>query len=304
MNIIRVGTRGSKLALVQANHIIDLIKSNQPDLKIELIKIKTTGDIDKLSPLNNVGDIGVFTKQIELELQNRSIDIAVHSAKDLPSVDTTGLIIGAVPARALCEDVWISRQGLKLSDIDPNSIVGTSSPRRRAMLLNQRPDLHVRNIRGNIETRLRKLNDGDYDALVMAHAGLQRLGLDDKITEALSPESFIPAPGQGALAVQIRNDDETISRLVNTINHPPSFRCLKIERMLLQILKAGCSAAVGGLTKLENNKISLSAVVLDRDGKNRLFASNKIASDQPDEMLVDEVTKSLFAQGAKALIDS
>jgi hydroxymethylbilane synthase len=217
---------------------------------------------------------------------------------------TDGLILGAVPKRAPFEDVWLSREGQKLTEIPAENVVGTSSPRRRAQLLNTRPDLRVADVRGNIETRLRKLTDGLYDALIMARAGLERAGLEGAITEILPVDKFIPAPGQGALAVQIRQDDEEVKEITGTINDIGSHRCLEIERALLARLKAGCSTPIGGICWIENDGLSLEAVVLDRDGKKRLFESHRIMFGEDDNQLVDKVVEGLLAQGADKLIES
>jgi hydroxymethylbilane synthase len=247
--------------------------------------------------------VGIFTSQIEKELLAGNIDIAVHSAKDLPSWDTNALKIAAVPERGYCEDVLVSRADRPLDKLATGSVIGTGSVRRQAMLLHFRPDLIVKNIRGNIETRLKKVQNGEYDAIILAHSGLNRLGMEDRIIEMLPCEKFLPAPGQGALAVQCRQDDKTIDDMLKSINHPASFRCLKIERLLLRKLNAGCSMAIGGLAKYDNDQIKLEAVVLDKSGKNRLFASYAIAPDQPDELLVDQVTDKLMEQGAEKLIE-
>lgn len=303
MNTIKIGSRGSKLALAQTNYIINLLEEHYPDINIELVIIKTTGDIDRISSLEIIGGTGVFTKKIEQALLDKTIDIAIHSAKDLPSADTDGLIIGAVPERGPVEDVWIAKDNLKLADIKLKSVVGTSSPRRRAMLLHTRPDLTVRDIRGNIETRLRKLMYSEYDALIMARAGLYRLCFDNKITEILSPHTFIPAPGQGALAVQIRCDDKNIAEIISPINDEHAYRCLSIERMLLKKLNAGCSTAIGGIADYDGNEIKLKAAIFNKDGSKRLEASDKITDELSNDLLVEKVINSLIKQGAIALIN-
>ncbi len=300
---IKVGTRGSRLALAQADYVINLLHEKHADIKFEKIIIKTTGDTDRKSSLENIGSVGVFTKQIEKELLNGTIDIAIHSAKDLPSQMTDGLIIGAVPPRENCADVWISRQNRGIMETAPGARIGTGSPRRRALILNMRPDLKIENIRGNIETRLKKLDNGEYDALIMAYAGLKRINLEDKITEILSSEIFLPAAGQGALVVQVKHDDDNKTfNIVKPIDHPISHRCLDIERLLLFKLKAGCSAAIGGWARFENNRLRLSAVVLDKDGKRRLNADSDTNIETPDKIIVNEVVEQLKSQGAEEII--
>jgi len=302
-SIIKIGTRGGQLALAQTDYVIDLLRKKYAGINIERTVIKTKGDIDKISSLGTIGGDGVFTKGIEQALLDNVIDIAVHSAKDLPSIMTDKLTIGAVPPRENCADVWISKQNNSLSQTTTGSLVGTGSPRRQAMLLNMRPDLKVAGIRGNIETRMDKLNKGEYDALIMAYAGLKRIDLDYKITEILPTEYFIPAPGQGALVVQIRKDDNKMARIVTSIDHAPSHRCLDIERLLLRKLNAGCSTPIGGWAYFNNNNIFLRAAVLDKDGKSRLYAERNCAPEISDEALVDDVIDQLNSQGAKGIIE-
>ncbi|UCD94139.1 MAG: hydroxymethylbilane synthase [Candidatus Zixiibacteriota bacterium] len=301
---IKIGTRGSMLAASQTNQVIELLKQMNPGLTFTVVTVRTVGDRDSTTSLEKMGGTGVFTAQIERELLEGTVDIAVHSAKDLPSDMTDDLTIGAVPLREACEDVWISGDNMLLADTLPGSVVGTGSPRRRAQILHVRPDLKVMDIRGNIETRLRKVVTGQYDALVMAHAGLKRAGLDYNITEILPPEKFVPAPGQGALAVQIRHGDQRIREIAASIDDPISHRCLGIERLLLRRLNAGCSAAVGGLAIFHDDGIRLIAVVLDKNGTRRLYAEGSIPPEQTDEALVDPVVSELLAHGAKEIIDA
>jgi len=291
------------LATAQANLVAELLSRFNPEYNFDLVKITTAGDLDNQSPLPEIGGAGVFTKKIEQELIIGTIDIAVHSAKDLPSVMTNGLIIGAVPKRAAAEDIWIARNGKKLTEIESGSVVGTSSPRRRAMLFNFRPDLKVKDIRGNVQTRLRKLDDGEYDAIIMAYAGLIRCGLAAKITEILPYDIFLPAPGQGALAIQIRSHDIKITNLVKPIDDADSHRCLDLERQLLFKLNAGCSAAVGGLATIENAILTLQVTVLDKSGLKRLHSIGRSKSEKDDFRLVDDVVNELCSQGAKELIE-
>jgi len=212
-NIVKVGTRGSFLALTQTRTVIKQLSEKFPKYEFELVTISTAGDVDRVTALDKIGGIGLFTKKIEHELLDKNIDVAVHSAKDLPSVMTDGLVIGAVPVRFPGEDAWLSRDGLKLAEVPSGTIVGTGSPRRQAQLRHLRPDLEVRDIRGNIETRLRKMKEGPYRAVLMARAGLERGGFADEITELLDPEQFVPAPGQGALAIQIRSGDDRLQEI-------------------------------------------------------------------------------------------
>lgn len=303
MDSFKAGTRGSKLALTQTRHVISLLRDKNPNAVLELVIIRTEGDVDQKTSLEKIGGVGLFTKQIESALLDKTVDIAIHSAKDLPSVMTEGLTIGAIPEREDCRDAWLSRDGSGLDNIKEGAVVGTSSPRRRAQLRQIRSDLEVRDIRGNVDTRLRKLDEGEYDAIMMAHAGLKRIGMEERITELIPTDRIIPAPGQGFLLVQVRADDEKAVKLTSAIDNLATKRLLNIERRLLAGLNAGCSAAVGGLAEYEFNDITMKAVVLDKNGEKRLFKSNRIGKDQADAELVDPIVKYMFAHGARELIE-
>jgi hydroxymethylbilane synthase len=301
--IVKVGTRGSRLALAQAEYVIARLQEKFPGTEFIPVPIETTGDLKADSPLEGIGGTGLFTKRIELALLKREIDLAVHSAKDLPSIMTNGLMVGAVPRRESNADAWISGDGSAMLDIAPRSRIGTGSPRRRAQLLHARPDLMVLDIRGNIETRLAKLKKGQYDAVILAYAGLLRSGYDDEITEILPVDKFLPAPGQGALAIQIRLKDEKMARISAAINDPDSYRCLKIERMLMRRMNAGCSTAIGGFAYSDDESIRLSAVILDNDGKRRLYAESRIDAGGSDDMLVNDTVEQLLSAGASEIIN-
>jgi hydroxymethylbilane synthase len=303
MATIRIGTRASKLAIAQAEIIRDLLKKHHPNLDIELIKISTSGDQDRSTPLHQLGGQGVFTKRIESELLNSTIDIAVHSAKDLPSRMTEGLSIGAVPSREIPFDVLISYDKNSLADLKPQSLIGTGSPRRKAMLLYQRPDLKVNEIRGNVETRLNKLANGEYDALIMAYAGLNRLGLTEFISQILPIEIFPPAPGQGAIVAQCRAGDDNIIKLLKLINDADAFRCLNCERLLQAGLDAGCSAAVGGYANIQANILTMRVSVLDKAGNKRLDITGESSSPANDRAMVKSLVDDLISRGAKDLIE-
>jgi hydroxymethylbilane synthase len=286
--------------LAQAYSVETALRGLCPELHIEIVEISTEGDRDRARSLKDMGGVGVFTKQLERALLEDRIDLAVHSAKDLPSAETKGLETAAVPEREECVDVWISARDTGFADTPEGSIVGTSSPRRCAQVLNVRPDLTVKNIRGNVETRLEKLMRGEYDALVMARAGLKRLGLATKVTEALDPGQFIPAPGQGALAIQCRKDEKMID-LLNPLNHEPSRTCFDAERRLLRRLRAGCSAAVGGWARFDGDCLVMVAEVLDQWGRTCLRASGE-AFAHDNIRLADNLADGLLRQGAATLI--
>lgn len=300
--IYKIGSRGSKLSQIQTNSIIDLLRQAHPQIKIESVIIKTTGDIDTSTSLEKLGGSGAFTKQIEESLLGGKIDIAIHSAKDLPSKMSERLAIAAVPRRGPCQDAWLSNKGVSFSQIKPGSKIGTSSPRRSAMLLNMRRDLVISYLRGNVETRIKKLRQGEYDGIVLALAGLTRLGLQNAAAAVFSPETFIPSPGQGALAVQIRADDTGLAQIMRKINHEESHRCLNIERGLLRKFSAGCDIAFGCWARYIENGIRLSAAVLDKNGERRVDADDVVAFDRPDDELVNNVYEQLSRLGALELI--
>lgn len=299
---LRLGSRGSKLALAQAQEVKELLQRAHQDLRVDIITIKTTGDRDQASSLSNMSSVGVFTKSIESALLAGEIDIAVHSAKDLPSQITDGLSIGAVPKRAACNDVLISRDGRPLEELPEGATIGTGSPRRRALVLHRHPDLQVNEIRGNLHTRLGKLDSGEYDALLLAEAGLSRLGLADRITEALPLDQFLPAPGQGFLAIQARAEDNFIIEVLREIDDRDAHRCLDAERLLMANLGAGCSAAVGARARIENEILLIDAVVLDIEGRSKITASAKTAADGSIEALIEGIASGLREQGAMELI--
>jgi hydroxymethylbilane synthase len=300
--IFTIGTRASRLALTQTGQVAKLLAQLNPNVHLETVTITTEGDADRRPALEDMGGQGLFTKRIERALLEHEIDIAVHSAKDLPSVMTDGLTLAAVPERESVCDAWLCASGEKLREIGPGAVVGTGSPRRRAQLLHLRPDLKVEGIRGNVDTRLKKLSEGKYDAIVMAHAGLIRAGLADHVTELFDPKSFVPAPGQGALAIQTRVDDEDSIKLARSIDRPDAHRCADIERLLLEKLGAGCSTAVGGYARIAEGRIHLIAVVLDNLGKTHLCVERTIGQDEDNEALLTHIVDRLFQEGARELI--
>jgi len=300
--VIRIGTRASRLALTQTGQVAAQLVQLNPNVRFETVTITTEGDADHNTALKKLGGQGLFTKRIEKALLDHEINIAVHSAKDLPSVMTEGLTLAAVPERESVCDAWLCTSGEKLREIRSGAVVGTGSPRRHAQLLHLRPDLKVEGIRGNVDTRLRKLSEGRYDAIIMAHAGLIRAGLDEHATELLDPEVFVPAPGQGALAIQTRADDEISINLARSIDQSDAHRCADIERRLLEMLGAGCSTPVGGYARLVEGRCRLTAVVLDNRGKTRLCVSHDIGQSDDNETLLDYVVGHLLEQGAQELI--
>ncbi len=302
VEFVRVGTRASRLAVTQALWVTAHLQQMHPEIDFRIVRISTSGDEDRLQPLEQMGGIGVFTKRIEQALIDNEIDLAVHSAKDLPSVMTNGLVLAAVPEREERADVWLSRDARRLDDTPHGAVVGTSSPRRRALLLSMRPDLSVRDIRGNVETRLEKLHAGDYDALIMAAAGLSRLDMEQFVTHRLPTDKFVPAGGQGALAVQCRASDHAVKDIARTIDCEADHQCVDAERRLMEKLGAGCSAAVGCTAMVSGSDIRVIAAVLDKRGVNRLQVSQTdTVANRFD--LAARLAGVLIAQGAKDLLE-
>lgn len=301
---IRIATRASRLALWQANHVAGLLRAIVPDHNVELVHVSTIGDRDRDRSLPQFGGFGVFTREIQNAVLDGRADLAVHSLKDLPTETAEGLMLAAVPARGPVVDALVlpaSSAGSGLETLDDAARVGTGSLRRRAQLLHQRRDLELLDIRGNVETRLQKLDDGEYEAIVLAVAGLERLGLQQRISATLDAPLFFPAVGQGALGLECRDDDAPLQSLLAEIDHAPTRCAVTAERALLSELRAGCHAPVGASTNVERNQLTLAGVVLSVDGKLRLTASLTGPATDPHR-LGSDVARELKRQGAGELI--
>lgn len=297
---LRLGTRSSALALWQANWVTEQLQSR--GVTVEIVHIKTSGDV-RTGPIGQIGSQGVFTKEIQRSLLENQIDLAVHSLKDLPTEVVDGLSLAAVPPRASSADALLSSVSDSLTALPTGSRVGTGSVRRQAQLLAIRPDLVVCEIRGNVDTRLRKLKDGEYDAIILAEAGLQRLGLSSHITQVIPRELMLPAVGQGALGIETRADDaETIS-ILRQLDDQCSHRCVQAERHLLSALRGGCSAPVGTWTEMDGQQLTIRAVVLSLDGKERI-TTDHVGSGEDASLLGQLAADSLFEQGAEELLQS
>jgi hydroxymethylbilane synthase len=270
-------------------------------LTVELVEIKTQGDRDRNSPLAAIGGAGLFTKEIQRALVDGAVEIAVHSLKDLPTKGPEGLTLGAVPVRENVADALIAPRAKTLQDLPPGSTVGTGSLRRRAQLLHARPDLNVVGVRGNVETRLNKALHGELDAIVLAEAGLRRLGLDKHVTERLGPPGFLPAVGQGALGIECRGDDPTTLKLLAALDDPATHRAVVAERRVLAELEGGCMIPLAAFARDENGMLALSAFVLDPDGRERIEASAEGPIEDPDE-LGRRVAEILRSRGAERLL--
>ena len=263
---IKIGTRGSKLALYQAYLVQEKLQKHYPDTTFSIEIIKTKGDQILDVALSKIGDKGLFTKEMEEALFNKEIDMAVHSLKDLPTKFPEGAKLGAVLERGDIRDALISLDGRKIKDLTPNDVIATSSLRRRAQLLRINADFKIIEIRGNVNTRIRKMQEGYCDVMVMAGAGLQRLGMGEYISELFDPESMIPACSQGAIAVEIREDDPVTEALLSKINHDESFLATEAERAFLSTLEGGCQIPVGSYTKIEGDHFKITGFISSIDG--------------------------------------
>jgi len=266
---IIIGSRGSKLALIYAERARSKILEFCPEVEIK--KIKTTGDINQKDRLSEIGGKGLFSKQIENELLDNKIDIAVHALKDMPSDETEGLLTNCFLKRNDPREVLISNSNNLIKDFKSNSIVGTSSFRREFQLKKIRSDLNYKLIRGNVDTRIKKLNEKLYDAIILSYAGIQSLKLDQNISQIFSTKEIIPSVGQGVVALQCRKNDSEIINLLDNINHKPTNSCALAERQFLKVLEGDCETAVGAIANLENENINLEAELFSIDGKQRFY---------------------------------
>ena len=283
---LRIGTRGSPMALYQAELVGDRLRAVHPGLAedgaIELVPIHTTGDRVQNRLLAEIGGKGLFTKEIEEALLDRRIDLAVHSLKDMETVLPVGLAIRCVLARDDPRDAVVARGGVALADLSQGARIGTASLRRRAQLLRQRPDLAIVPIRGNVNTRLGKLETGEVDAMVLALAGLQRIGKADLVSEILSPEAMLPAVAQGALAVECRAADAELPLLLAPLHDPATAACVGAERAMLAALDGSCRTPIAGLATIDADRLTLEALLLSHDGgaERRGHASGAVADAQ------------------------
>lgn len=298
---LTVGTRGSNLSLAQTDMVIQKLKEKIPDLEIEVKVIKTTGDRITHKPLLLIKEKGIFEKDIDKAVLRKEVDFAVHSMKDVPTIQPPKTIIVAVPEREPPYDTLVSRKGLRLKDLPSGTIVRTGSPRRTAQLHYVRPDLRAESIRGNVDTRVRKLKQGLYDALILAEAGLQRLNMQDNITERLLLEDFTPAPGQGALAVVAREDNKRVNEVLKLVNHWPSMAAVLAERAFVRKIGGGCKVPLGAIAQVKNGALSLYASVLSPDGKTKIQTS-KVGDPTSPEELGLKVAQEILTLGAGNII--
>jgi hydroxymethylbilane synthase len=295
---IRIGTRASALAQWQANFVADELRAR--GAAVELVLIRTTGDI-AAGPLGTIGGQGLFTKELQRALLDDVIDVAVHSLKDLPTDEVPGLVLGAVPRRAAAGDALVSNRFAALEALPPGSRLGTGSARRKSQLLWRQPAWLIFDIRGNVDTRLRKLDDGEYDAIILAEAGLTRLGLAERIAQVISPTVMLPAVGQGALGLECRAGDAATRSALAPLDDPPTRAAIIAERTLLATLRGGCLAPIGAWGRIEGGELQLDAMVLNAAGTERRTAQGRGAPASA-AALGQRLADELLAAGAGQLI--
>ena len=299
--IITIGTRKSLLALWQSNYIKSRLETQYPDCEVRLQKIVTKGDKILDVPLSKIGGKGLFTKEIETALLDGEVDLAVHSLKDMPTKLPDGLCLTAITERAVVGDAFVSNKYNRFADMLAGAVLGTSSLRRKAQLLAKRPDLDIRDLRGNVDTRLHKLDEGQYDAIILAAAGLTRLGYGDRIKETLPCDFCIPAVGQGALAIECRTDNKEVRAMLEFLNHPATKSCTDAERAFLGLVEGGCQVPIGVHAEVEDNRIHIVAIIASLDGSTLL-------RDEIDGNLTDAVVlgqnlgKRMLENGGKAIL--
>lgn len=301
---IRIATRSSTLALWQAENVKAMLEQAVTDTPMELVKISTGGDRDRNTPLSQMGGAGVFVKEVEQALLRDEADLAVHSAKDMPTkLEESLVLVGTLP-RGPLEDALVSQGHRRLVDLPEGAVIGTSSPRRAALLLRMRPDFIIRDLRGNIETRLTKAQRGDYDAILVARAALERLGLTEHISEVLGIANFLPAPCQGIVAIQTRREDAVLCSAVSEAAHAPTMALLWAERAFLATLGAGCAAAVAGVARLNSDgAMGMTARVLSLDGQREVEGTHRISAAETPEKLGFELAADMINRGARDLLD-
>ncbi|MHC1741508.1 MAG: hydroxymethylbilane synthase [Syntrophobacteraceae bacterium] len=298
---LRIGTRGSLLALTQSGLIKRALEELWPGLQVELKIIKTTGDRIQDVPLAKVGGKGLFVKEIEDALLAEEVDLAVHSMKDVPAELPPGLEIGVVPEREDPRDVLITNRGKGLGDLPEGAVVGSSSLRRAAQVKRLRPDLRVEMLRGNLDTRLKKLENGQYDAIILAAAGLHRMGWRDRITAYFDPSEFVPAIGQGALGLELRTNDETTRRLAGPLHHADTAVAVEAERAFLQTLEGGCQVPIGGHATVSPDEVTFSGLVASVDGR-IIYSKTDVAPRSEAAALGRRIANELLDAGARRIL--
>lgn len=300
MRELILGTRNSKLALIQAKRIVEQLRQAGVKNPIKMKEIMTKGDKQLDVSLPNLGGSGVFLEELEAELLDGTIDFAVHSLKDIPAVLPEGLHVASVPEREDHRDAYLAKKHVKFADLPSGAVIGTSSLRRAAQLLKQRPDIETKWIRGPIDSRVEQMHEGNYDAIILAVAGIKRLGLGmDLITEYLPADTYVPAPGQGALAIECRMSDEELSDLLRKINNPTSEKSMLAERAFLSYFDEGESAPIGGYAKLNGDTVAFHGMAISRDGTQVI---EHIEKDADPVKAANKTAEYLIDQGAMKII--
>ena len=298
---VKIGTRSSKLALWQAEWVKASLTQKFPARAVELITIKTKGDKILDVPLAKVGGKGLFVKEIEQALLDYRIDVAVHSMKDMPAEIPDGLCIGAIPQREKAADVLISKSGRRFTELRRGAVIGTSSLRRAAQLRYARPDIEIVPLRGNLDTRLKKLHTDDLDAIVLAAAGIIRLNLEHRITQYLDADIMLPAVGQGALCIEIRQSDPNIKLMTTALDHPDSRAVVRGERAFLNRLGGSCQVPIAGYGEIKDGTFHLTGLVADLDGS-RIFKSDLAGPAASSESIGIDLAEQLLSQGADRIL--
>lgn len=298
---LTIGTRQSLLALWQSNHIAALLREKYPECEVVLKKIVTKGDRILDVPLAQIGGKGLFTKEIETELADGTIDLAVHSLKDMPTVLPEGLCLTAITERANVGDAFVSNKYANFEELPLGAVIGTSSLRRKAQLLAARPDLQIMDLRGNVDTRLRKLDEGLYDAIILAAAGLERLGHGDRITALIPPDVCLPAVGQGALAIEARTADDEVRSMLEFLNDLPTKQSTDAERAFLGLLEGGCQVPIGVHADVAGEQIKIEAIIAALDGSTVL--RDTITGKAEDAVaLGQQLGKKMLAAGGQEIL--
>ena len=298
---IRIGTRGSKLALWQANHVKEMIEALSPENQVELVIIKTKGDKILDAPLAKIGGKGLFVKEIEEALLENQVDMAVHSMKDVPTELPHGLVIGAIPQREEPWDLLVVKEEAHLQDLPRGAKVGTSSLRRQSQLLARRPDLDIQPLRGNLDTRFRKLKETPLDAIVVALAGVKRLGINSLPMRVLSPQECLPAIGQGALALEVREGE--MQEILDALHHPETAACVTAERAFLASIGGSCQIPVAALATVEGQELKLQGLIASPKGEEIYRGERKGILDQAQSM-GEELAMDLLDQGGRRIIEA
>lgn len=298
---IRVGTRGSRLAIAQTEIALAALRKAYPSVRFEIVTISTKGDIDK-RPLFTMDEKGIFEREVNEAVKKGEVDFAVHSLKDIPSDLSEELTVASIPKRASPNDVLVNDKHQKLKDLVPGSVIGTSSLRRAVQLMKIRPDLNIKPIRGNVETRVKKVINGEFDAVVLAEAGLTRIGMKDVIMERFSIREFVPAPGQGAIAIVCRANDKVLVNMLRQIEDTRSRAEILAERALIKKVEGGCRFPLGAVAITSNDKMTLYASVFSADGKQNIKIKKVGKSDSP-EKLGTKAADILIKEGAMELAE-